>query len=228
VNISSSGFDSNRVLYPIVLRENDGTYKMWYTGYNTTNYQIGYAVFPNSSASGWTTGNISGGLKFDRLDDYVDLGNASAFNISGNITVSAWIYPLNTLAMAVVGKRDTSGKINYNLWQSNGNITFQVSQTGLGRTVTMPIQANQWQHVVGTYNGGELRIWVNGISSSSYAMTGNIDTNIVSVLIGATRHQTYITPGNISNFYNGSIDDVRIYNRSLLQQKFCRFIRTIP
>ncbi|MHC4462230.1 MAG: hypothetical protein ACYS30_12495, partial [Planctomycetota bacterium] len=39
----------------------------------------------------WTTGRVGGALSFDGVDDYVDFGNAPLFDITGPITLTAWL-----------------------------------------------------------------------------------------------------------------------------------------
>ncbi len=59
-----------------------------------------------------------------------------------------------------------------------------------------------WNHITQTYNSSEQKLYVNGELKTSQALTGSISTNTNNLLIG-------------DYLFNGTIDEVRIYNRAL-------------
>lgn len=69
------------------------------------------------------------------------------------------------------------------------------------------VSANSWYHLVGTFDGATSSIYVNGVLSAAnyFYVTTTIDTNTSSLLIG----------GSASKYFNGTLDDLRIYNRAL-------------
>jgi uncharacterized protein (TIGR02145 family) len=76
---------------------------------------------------------------------------------------------------------------------------------------TSTISANTWTHIVVTWDGQRIKIFLNGEVDSSHIFTGSV--------IEANR-QPYI--GKVDNntaFFNGKIDDIRIYNRPLNEQE---------
>ena len=66
---------------------------------------------------------------------------------------------------------------------------------------------NAWTHLAATYDGSTLRFYVNGTQAASRAVTGGITSSTNPLRIG----------GNSvwGEWFNGSIDEVRIYNRAL-------------
>ncbi|MFZ2187077.1 MAG: fused MFS/spermidine synthase [Candidatus Moraniibacteriota bacterium] len=78
-------------------------------------------------------------------------------------------------------------------------------------TSSTSITDNQWHHVVGTYDGTTMRIYVDGTQTGSgTSFSGDLPTSKTGALrIGA---DYYPTP---ANFFTGSIDDARLYNRAL-------------
>jgi hypothetical protein len=66
---------------------------------------------------------------------------------------------------------------------------------------------NRWYHVVGTYNGATMKIYVDGVLKNSKAQTGTLATNSVTAKIGTFQGTNY-------NF-TGRINDVRVYNHTL-------------
>lgn len=75
-----------------------------------------------------------------------------------------------------------------------------------------PIPVNTWTHVASTYNGSQLTIWVNGVKVGSRAITGATCTNNEPLAVGA---KNAVTKGLLEAFFDGNLDDVRVYNRVL-------------
>ena len=69
----------------------------------------------------------------------------------------------------------------------------------------MPL--NTWTHVAMTYNGAQMRLYVNGVLVGQRAQTGSIQTNNGQLRIGGS--------AAFGEFFQGMIDEVRIYNRAL-------------
>ena len=65
---------------------------------------------------------------------------------------------------------------------------------------------NQWHHVAATYDGSVMKVYVDGVLEGSKTASGAISTGIADVLIGSRDNRFY---------YTGSLDDIRIYDRTL-------------
>lgn len=69
------------------------------------------------------------------------------------------------------------------------------------------LAVNTWTHLAATYDGAMLRLYVNGVQVASRAQTGSISVSSGSLRIGGD---------NIwGEFFQGRVDEVRIYNRAL-------------
>jgi len=162
------------------------------------------------------TGRIGGALRFDNADgtnDYVQIENESLFDITGQITVAAWIRvnEFNRSFQPIFTKGDSAWRIQR--FSNTNNIEFAC--TGLSHSVpygslTGSISVNDglWHHVAGVYDGSQVYLYVDGNLDISMPSSGNISTNNYKVLIGANAQQS-------DRCWNGWIDDVRIYNRGL-------------
>src|SRR5262249_7873765 len=86
-----------------------------------------------------------------------------------------------------------------------------VNLSGSDRSVlgTSALPLNTWSHLAETYDGSSLKLYVNGVLVSSRALTGSITTSGSPLRIG----------GNSvwGEYFNGLIDEVRVYNRALSQ-----------
>jgi hypothetical protein len=80
----------------------------------------------------------------------------------------------------------------------------------LDSTVAVPIKT--WTHVASTYNGARLTVWINGKLAGSRAVTGTTCSNNEPLAIGAKNAPA---KGLLEAFWDGRLDDVRIYNRAL-------------
>ena len=169
----------------------------------------------------WIPALIDGGLDFDGSNDYVDVGS---FDVSGSgITMMGWF---NAEAIATDDGRIVS-KAN---GPNEGDAWWQLSSTDSGsdRYLRMRIKAGgttttmadssvnlstgQWYLAVATYSNatGDMKLYLNRteIASGTHAVGGAVDTDAaVPVAIGAN--------GTAERFFNGVLDDVRVYDYAL-------------
>ena len=102
----------------------------------------------------------------------------------------------------------------------NPSNTFNFRITAGGADVTVADTSthllNTWYNVVGTYDGSNMRIYVNGVLKNIRAQTGTLGANSETAKIGTYQGTNYNLTGRISN--------VSIYNRALsaaeIQQNF--------
>lgn len=167
--------------------------------------------------------NSAGYMNFDGVDDYVDCGNPTSFSSIGgtnNITVSSWVY---YTAYGGGGQTYSVITVKGNPWtwlMENPSNTFRFRITAGGSDVSVADTSthalNTWYNVVGTYDGANMRIYVNGVLKNTIAQTGTLGVNSVSAKIGTYTGTTYNLTGRIAN--------VSVYNRTLtaseIQQNF--------
>jgi PKD repeat protein len=164
------------------------------------------------------TGGVFGGaLRFDGEDDYVDLGDV---NIPGgdSLTISLWINAddFDVHDGRLISKASGSAE-DLHFWMlstvNNTGLRFRVKADGSTATLlsnTGEIAPGQWYHVAGTYDGQTMRIYSNGDEIASMAKTGPLDDGTgVTVALGNQ------PPSAGSDPFDGMIDDVRIYARTL-------------
>jgi Concanavalin A-like lectin/glucanases superfamily len=77
-------------------------------------------------------------------------------------------------------------------------------------TGTVPIDT--WTHVAATYNGYKLVIYIDGVASGSMKVTGTTCSNNQPLAVGAKNAPA---KGLLEAFWDGRLDDVRIYNKAL-------------
>ncbi|SLM27878.1 exported hypothetical protein [Desulfamplus magnetovallimortis] len=175
-------------------------------GDSTTNSYTGtLATSPNNPT--WIEGS-SYGLSFDGTGDYVDCGNDSSLQLSGNITVEAWI------KLSVLGQyqylvsKYYHGAANggYELLITNTNVPWFIignnDSSWNAAASTEALEANRWYHLAATYDGSTIKIYVDGVLKASQSQTGIVDSG-TSLTIGSRAG---------SGFFSGAMDEVRVWS----------------
>ena len=165
-----------------------------------------------STSTSPVKGKVGQGLKFDGVDDYVNIGTGVPMASSTDLTISAWVYPRSWGG----GSTPNVGRIIV-----NSTAGFRIDITGVRLDYTdngfnnqivsdtNSISLNKWTHVVLTRNSAHLgNFYVNSQLSgtANQSVTAN-STNPATTYIGNSIAK--LSP------FNGIIDDVRVYNRIL-------------
>ena len=188
-----------------------------FTGKNTTDSVSGKSAAcvnnKNFSCPKSGTGKINKDLIFNGNNSYLHFSNNSQINPTQAMTISVWIKPISwdggerrILQKAPNDSEPASSQ--YRLSASNGQLTFAIA--GLN-TLTIPLPpVNIWSHLVALYDGSSLKLYQNGLLMASNSASGPIPTTNYALFIGT---KTNSSPS--SDYFNGEIDEVRLYNRAL-------------
>ena len=160
----------------------------------------------------WCTGHADSALRFDGVDDYVDIGNAANLNPTNAITIAAWFNTsMTNVSQYIVGKDNLpTGTLQYFLRvQAGGKLRMAVRTNVENYLTSAPaINANTWYHITGVYDGTSLRLYLNGqLLGAPLAAAGAMANNGVNVRIGTK--QDGLLP------FKGVLDEVEIYDRAL-------------
>jgi hypothetical protein len=163
-------------------------------------------------------GKIGGALEFDGDGDYIDLGTNLVPDITGQITVTAWIKvnAFNYDYTAIITKGDSAWRLQRD--QATDHLEFACSGLDVPNMQWSNVLGNvnvndgQWHHAAGVYDGEMLYLYVDGKLDVSSKAAGTINTNDQPVYIGENAEQQ-------ERFWNGLIDDVRIYNYALSEEE---------
>ena len=173
------------------------------------------ALVNMSTTTSPVPGKIGGALKFNGSTQYINLGTPSSLNITGSaVTVSAWVKvgSYNNFR-GVAGSVNTSLQ-GYSLYSESTGPVFGVGTGAFSFVTCADAVTNTWQLWTGVYGGGNDYLYINGkLCTSPVAGTGNIVSSGIYFSIGNN------AAGVGQSYWNGSIDDVRIYNRALSAQE---------
>ncbi|MHC4371551.1 MAG: LamG-like jellyroll fold domain-containing protein [Planctomycetota bacterium] len=163
-------------------------------------------------------------LDLDGVDDVVELGT---FDVVGGITLAAWIRPddfeIND-ARIISKANEWSGDSHW--WMvstiSETSLRFRLKTDEGPATATLVsdpvLEAGVFTHVAATWDGSMMRLYKDGVEIASQEKAGTavaVDPNI-SVAIGSQPSDAFASdPSHVVKFFDGLIDDVRIYDRAL-------------
>ena len=186
------------------------------------------------SGATWTAqGRFGNALSFDGVNDYVTLGNPVALQLTGSMTVSAWInssaFPADDAA--IVSKR-ASGQLGMQLDttvdQGARAVGFKLTNASGGsmfRYGATTLQLNTWYHVAGVYNASTqtLDIYLNGQLDNG-ALVGTITSSQQDSTQNVHIGQRPGIPGSFN--FVGRIDEVRIHSRALSASEISTIMST--
>ena len=169
--------------------------------------QSGYGNNGTISGAAPVAGKYGLGLRFDGVDDSIQVNDASSLDNMSAITIEAWVYPQDAAKLfnRIVG-RSWASEGSYLFMIYNNAAAFGLVLDGAQRNAVGGTIANdKWYHLVGIYDGSNVSLYVNGVSvaSTNYAKPfGTID----SVIIGGS---------SVDSCFKGILDELRIYRRAL-------------
>jgi hypothetical protein len=163
-------------------------------------------------------------LAFDGSNDYVSLPHNSNYNITSTITLEAWVRTTATGEQYITTKDEDSWYLALNgAGGAAGRASFFLngpSNTSGGWLYgTTNVADGRWHHLAGTYDGSTLRLYVDGVQQNSRTAGGAVQTGSSSVFIGSR-------PGYTT--WNGSLDEVRIWNTARTASQVSSDMVTIP
>ncbi len=156
-------------------------------------------------------GKIGGAIELDGNGDFVKIANESAFDITGQITIAAWVN-ISSVPQewtGIVTKGDSAWRLSTDF--ANNVFHFGVAE-GDYINGQRSVGSNQWHHVAGVYDGSQIKIYVDGKLDASRPRSGPIGTNNFPVCIGENHELR-------GRYWDGLIDDVRVYNYALSEKE---------
>ena len=199
-------------------------------GYWSMDYYNSTGVYDNSSYDNFgvfsgtlgtdnlTDGARGYGLEFNGNDDFINISNDIG-NSPQNMTLMAWVVVKGDGVgdyQGIVSWAGTTfndgGFLTYN--KASDTFEFYVDD-GLWQTArSNTVNNDVWYHVVGVADNGAVKIYINGELGPVVDTYGTIDwdNGIDQVTIGMYHPAT-------DDYFNGTIDEVLIFNRSFSEQE---------
>jgi hypothetical protein len=167
-----------------------------------------------SGSPTWPEGVDGLALGLDGTTDYGTVPDDDSLDATDGITLALAVKPERTGTQDLLTKAATDTTDGYSLSLASSGVPFvRFNQASSGEalrlnaTTPYPVDGNTWIHLAATYDGTDIRIYVDGAEEAVSPQTFVISANALELGIGAqsdgTRH------------FQGAVDDVRVYSRAL-------------
>lgn len=174
----------------------------------------------------WTTGRVNGALDFNGSINYVRVADSATLNVTQGITLEAWIYPTEVQATRVqdIISKHASQWVGYPFYggvddayvlqlHPPSKLKFVLSDGAVyyvGLLSNNDFANNTWYHVVGTWDGSTMKIYINGVQDpNTSSFQGPIHISSLPLGIGRNGGDGW------SEYFGGIIDEAAIYERAL-------------
>jgi hypothetical protein len=190
---------------------------------------------PGPITAGFGSANLA--IPLDGLKSFASLNDPAGLNISGQVTLEAWINPAatqgdpariishgpptptfydpNTHAFTLSGSQLSSNEVFLRIEGSGANYSVGTSDGFTTHGATAAVTAgdlgggNGWIHLAGTYDGTHWNLYRNGVQIATVAdAVGALPVSGAEWSIGATGM-------GWADLYSGSVDEAAIYNKAL-------------
>jgi hypothetical protein len=179
---------------------------------STVNDASGKGNTGTVSGTTWSaSGKYGGALSFNGTSSWVTVNDSPSLDLTNGVTLEAWVKLATVSGWQAVVIKETASDLSYALYantdQSLPAGTLNAGGTDLNLYGGTKLTANTWTHLATTYDGANVRLYVNGIEVRSQAITGSMPVTTNPLRIGGDAVW--------GEYLNGVIDEVRVYNRAL-------------
>ena len=156
----------------------------------------------------WTQGRTNAAVSFDGFNDYVSVGARPGLSVSNALTLGAWVFPTSSGNNGIVVNKEGE----YEFAVVGGGIQWAINNASPGWNwvnTGQSVPLNQWSYIALTYDGMAVKTFINGQVVHSIAASGAIAQLGGEFWIGGRQW------GGGGQFFQGNIDEPRVYNRAL-------------
>ncbi len=155
-------------------------------------------------------GNSNSAYSFDGINDYIQVNHSSSLTPNNQISISTWINSQSTSGARHIlfkGAPNPPPYLGYYVRLFDGLVSIWFGQSAQPIQTNVSIAASQWSHIVVTFDGTIYKVYLNGVLGQSGSASYNF-SNTSDLAVG--KHGT-----QNAGYFHGTIDDIRIYNRTL-------------
>jgi len=166
----------------------------------------------NGNATYTADGKFGGGLLLDGSGDFISCGSSTLTNLpigNSNYTISVWVKSaaLNTGGYIGWGEYGSNNRVNAFRTNNDGIQNYWWGNDLIHSSPALNL-LNQWHHAVVNYNGTTRTIYFDGALLKTDTPGATLNSTASNFAIGRTAPM-YV------EFFNGTLDDLSIWNRAL-------------
>ena len=175
-------------------------------------------------------GNSSSSYTFNGVSSYIEITNGIAFNFVNDFSISVWINPTSSqVTYAEIYSKSHDSYNGFECEQQTSNTNYFCSgyyyTSGHGEASCIQFIANNWNHFVFTKQNAIASYYLDGALKgvTTAPSTGVITAADLPLLFGAWNSGHTSPASGVTRYYNGAIDDIYIYNRTLSNAEVQQF-----
>jgi hypothetical protein len=157
----------------------------------------------------WVDGVSGDALQLNGRDEYALVAHSLSLNVTGAITLAAWVRPERQASQKIISKVDDGAGYALSL-SSKGYAKVKFNDSSSLRVYSKgeyPTDGDRWMHVAATYDGQTIRIYLDGQEDNRQSAVFDIKSNDDMLGLGAKASGDHPL--------DGAVDEVRIYRRAL-------------
>ncbi|MEM7344878.1 MAG: LamG domain-containing protein [Chloroflexota bacterium] len=166
-----------------------------------------------------------GAFTLDGTDDFIIIDDTKSLDLTFEMSIAVWFYHQTQASetwYTIVEKSDPErdGHSRYGMWLIRDLVEVCVQPVDLSwpqrcLDSEIPLESDQWHHLVGTSDGGTLRIYINGQPAGEQEFTPRsaISQSNFELFIGTDLYNASVI------YTQGMIDELRLYKRTLTEEE---------
>jgi len=186
----------------------------WWAAEGNANDNVGTNNGALNGGVTYASGEVGQAFKFSGTNSYVAVPSSPNLKFSNTFTVEAWInYNSTGGNETIVTKgQDANTAMDWQVAIHGGHLYSDIFVSGVQSpgTFNTALVPGTWYHVAVTYDGSNLRGYVNGALDGTVGYTGTLRTTDYALRIGA-----YAPVSGDTEFFSGKVDELSLYNRAL-------------
>ena len=161
---------------------------------------------------------VDASAEFNGTSDYIETGLTAAEFPIDTFSFSFWLYMDELTATQNIISIDKSDagvlaafyvKILTGTQQFRFDVVNAANSARVAQT-TQTFNTNEWYHLAGTFNGTDIKLFVNGSNDGNGTFSGTLPTPTKNMIIGASYYS-----GSLVDWWPGNLANVAIWNRAL-------------
>jgi len=157
-------------------------------------------------------GNANSAYNFNGVDNNIELENTTSYDMFSGFSLVAWVNFTNSADQSIISKHKNHLKNSYNI-ATSGHIVLNTNNRSTYIETPNTYNDGNWHFIVGIYNGT-----ANTTTTSIYVDGALMVAGKTEYSIGSAENIRIGSDSSMS-FFNGTVDDVRIYSRVISESE---------